>query len=219
MIWKLFDPKIIICYDLIVLSINKKQTEERAKVTVWGTNCPWKPHYSHLAARLIGRKVSGRTIHFGGWWFGVVWTRWSFIFLKHQFCQGSVLLLILFLKSSWCLICEFRPPSSSDDLCLLFCLFLLLLCMTCIGGVLRDDQLWWAARPVCPASDRLHPQHTPVRRIRRLPGTEANRFYLGIFVQHRGFESRHPANFVHQVKKPRTEKPPWPWDKKSLKNS
>ena len=52
-----------------------------------------------LAARMIWRNVFGRTSILGGWWFGVVWTRWSFIFLKHPFCQASVLLFIFLIKN------------------------------------------------------------------------------------------------------------------------
>ena len=50
------------------------------------------------------------------------------------FLQIILLQFILFFKSPLCYICSvawngmnfFRPPNSSDDLCLLFCLFLLL---------------------------------------------------------------------------------------------
>ena len=63
---------------------------------------------SHWAARMIWRNVFGKTSILGGWWLGVVGTRWSSIFLKHPFCQASVLLRIsiLFFKSSWCKICS-----------------------------------------------------------------------------------------------------------------
>ena len=36
-----------------------------------------------------------------GWWFSVVWTRWSSVFPKHPFRQIAVILFILFFKSSW----------------------------------------------------------------------------------------------------------------------
>ena len=56
----------------------------------------------------------------------IAWTR--------PFLQIILLQFILFFKSPLCYICSvawngmnfFRPPNSSDDLCLLFCLFLLL---------------------------------------------------------------------------------------------
>ena len=57
-------------------------------------------HTSFLAARMIRRKVFGRTSILGGWWFDVVWTGRSSIFLKHPFRQASVLLFIHFFKSS-----------------------------------------------------------------------------------------------------------------------
>ena len=55
---------------------------------------------SHLAARMIWWKVFERTSILGGWWFGVVWTTWSSIFLKHPLCQVPVLLSILFSNLS-----------------------------------------------------------------------------------------------------------------------
>ena len=73
-------------------------------------------------------------------WRVVVWRagvkhRWSSVYLKHPFCQAFVLLFIPFFKSSWCYIYIVRSwnwiirrANSSDDLCFLFCLFLLLLC-------------------------------------------------------------------------------------------
>ena len=41
-----------------------------------------------------------RTSIVGGWWFGVVWTGWSSVYLKRPFCQVSILLFIIFFKSS-----------------------------------------------------------------------------------------------------------------------
>ena len=51
---------------------------------------------SHLAARMIYRIVFARTSIVGGWWFGV--NQMIIHFLKHAFCQVSVLLFILFFK-------------------------------------------------------------------------------------------------------------------------
>ena len=39
---------------------------------------------------MIWKLVFGWTSFLGGWWLGVVWTRWSSVFLKHPFCQVSV---------------------------------------------------------------------------------------------------------------------------------
>ena len=62
--------------------------------------------------------------------FGMVWAGWSSIFPKHPFRQVSIILLILFFKSSWWKIASAArkwinsvPPNSSDGLCLLFCLY------------------------------------------------------------------------------------------------
>ena len=75
---------------------------------------------------------TGKLLEEHSFWEGVR-TRWSSIFLKHPFCQVSVLLFILFFKFILVLnlhcgmeLIEFRPPNSSDDLCLLFYLFQLL---------------------------------------------------------------------------------------------
>ena len=57
---------------------------------------------SHFAARMIWRQIFKRTSILGGWWFGVMWTGWSLIFLKHPFRQVFVLPFFLFFKSSWC---------------------------------------------------------------------------------------------------------------------
>ena len=53
----------------------------------------------HLAARMIWRFFFGWTSILGGWWFGV--NQMIIRFLKHPFCQASVLLLGLFFISSW----------------------------------------------------------------------------------------------------------------------
>ena len=79
---------------------------------------------SQLSARTIWRKEHPFWEGGGLEW---VWTIWSSIFMKNPCCQASVLLLIHNFKSSWCCM-DFRCPNSSDDLCLLFCLFLLLCC-------------------------------------------------------------------------------------------
>ena len=65
----------------------------------------------------------GRRSILGGWWFGVVWTGWSSVRSScHPFLQ-----IILVLNLSWDMEWkQFSPPISSDDLCLLFCLILLL---------------------------------------------------------------------------------------------
>ena len=57
-----------------------------------------------LATRMIWRIVFKRTSILGGWWFGVMCTRWSSTFPKHPFCQMSVLLIVHFFKSSCCQI-------------------------------------------------------------------------------------------------------------------
>ena len=104
---------------------NRRKRRQRSSLLFGGRILECRT--SHLAARMIWRKVFGRTTILGGWWFGVVWTRWSSIFLKHPFLQVPVILVILFFKSSWCGMewNSFFPSNSSDDLCLLFCLLLL----------------------------------------------------------------------------------------------
>ena len=105
-------------------------TEGKAKAAGWGTylNAAQLHNYYHLSPRLIWRKVVGRIL--GGWWFGVVWGGWSSISFKASIPPSSYFLFILFFKSSWCKIAsvarnknQFCLPSSSDDLCLLFCLY------------------------------------------------------------------------------------------------
>ena len=49
----------------------------------------WMSHFSHLEARVIWRKLHGRTSILEGWWFGVVSTGWSSIFPKHPFAKFS----------------------------------------------------------------------------------------------------------------------------------
>ena len=105
-------------------------TEGKAKAAGWGTylNAAQLHNYYHLSPRLIWRKVVGRIL--GGWWFGMVWGGWSSISFKASIPPSSYFLFILFFKSSWCKIAsvarnknQFCLPSSSDDLCLLFCLY------------------------------------------------------------------------------------------------
>ena len=86
---------------------------------------------------MIWRKVFGRLSNLGGRLFGVAWTRWSSIFLKHPFCQAFILLIILSFKPSWTSWCgkEFRSPNSRADFCLLLCQFLLLLWTSYLGHV------------------------------------------------------------------------------------
>ena len=67
------------------------------------------------------------------------------------FLQIILLQFILFFKSPLCYICSvawngmnfFRPPNSSDDLCLLFCLFLLLWCNSLIQLVFLKYPAGW----------------------------------------------------------------------------
>ena len=54
---------------------------------------------------------------------GMVSSSWSFTFSKRPFCQVALLLLIIFFKSWGKELNQFRPPSSSNGLCLLFCLY------------------------------------------------------------------------------------------------
>ena len=78
------------------------------------------------------KTVFGRTSILGGLCFAVVLTRWSSILLKNPFCHSSIHpflqnILVLTLYSivrhgtEW-----IASPNSSENLCLLFCLFLLL---------------------------------------------------------------------------------------------
>ena len=87
---------------------------------------------SHLAARMIGINFFERISILGGRWFGV--NQMIIHFPKHPYRQVSVLLFILFFKSSWC----FKASAAwhwinsisritSNDLCLPFCLILILM--------------------------------------------------------------------------------------------
>ena len=85
---------------------------------------------SRLAARKILRKVFRKIIHFGR---AVVWfgENQMIIHFSEAFILPSVrssiypFLQIILVLNLWCGM-EFCPPNSSYDLCLLFCLFLLL---------------------------------------------------------------------------------------------
>ena len=76
-------------------------------------------------------KVFGKTSILRGLWFDMVWTGWSSIFSKHPFQKVALILFILFFKiileenNSKCSkeLNQFCPPNSSNDLCLLFCLY------------------------------------------------------------------------------------------------
>ena len=92
------------------------------------------------------KKSFQKNIYFGRVVHGLVW--WEPeghpIFWSVHSNQASVLLFILFFKSSWCgmELNEFRPPNSSDDLCLLFCLFLLLRFLVTVSWLLRHFVLF-----------------------------------------------------------------------------
>ena len=85
---------------------------------------------SHIADDL--KKSFWKNIQFGRVVFGVVWTGWSSIFSKVSIPQSiissiqSFLQIILALNASvaWNYN-QFRPPTSSNDLCLPFCLILI----------------------------------------------------------------------------------------------
>ena len=83
-----------------------------------------------LAARMIWRKVFVKTSGLGALW--LVWcVNWKIIhFLKHPFRQVSIFLFIhpflqiIRMQNSYRgkELHKFRPPNSSYDLCLLFCI-------------------------------------------------------------------------------------------------
>ena len=56
------------------------KAEEKAKVVACWLGDVLECRSNHLAARIIWPKVFGRTSILLGWWFGMVWTRWSSIF-------------------------------------------------------------------------------------------------------------------------------------------
>ena len=105
----------------------KNQTEEKAKVVaaVWGTNV-LECRTSHLAARMIRRKVFGRTSIFWRLMVGCA-ENWKIIYFSEASIPPSVHFAIhLFLQIILALnlqcgmeLNEFHPPISSDDLCLL----------------------------------------------------------------------------------------------------
>ena len=81
---------------------------------------------SHLASRMIWRTVFGRTSILVGGGLAYGMNRRSSIFSRHPLRQADVILLIFFFKSSWYKIScskDFRPPISSNDLCLLFWIY------------------------------------------------------------------------------------------------
>ena len=91
--------------------IGEESTYWRRNEKVWNKSVPfyhrkrsrdkrrqrWSPFT--VAARMIWRKVLERKSIFGGWGFGLVRTRRSSIFSEASIL--SVLLFIIFLKSSW----------------------------------------------------------------------------------------------------------------------
>ena len=78
---------------------NRQKRRQRSSLLFRGRN--WRPH-EPFSRKNDFKKTLRKTSILGGWWFGVVWTRWSPIFLKHPLCQATVLQFILFFKSSWC---------------------------------------------------------------------------------------------------------------------
>ena len=86
-----------LCCVLIEEGLRQKR-KQRSLLLVRGRT--WMLH-NHLAARMIGTKVFGRTFNLVGWWFSMVWTGWSSIFPKYPFHQVAVFLFILFFKSYW----------------------------------------------------------------------------------------------------------------------
>ena len=79
---------------------------------------------NHLAARMIWKKVFGRTSILVGRWFGMVRTRWSSIFLKHPLREVAIILFILFFKYLvWQGTESIPSPDNSDNLFLRFCLY------------------------------------------------------------------------------------------------
>ena len=101
-----------------------KKRRQRSSLLVWG--CTLECCTDNLAASVIWRQVFWRTSIFAGCWFGVVWTGYP----DHPFFKASILLFLLFIKPYWCKIASAArnwinsaSPSSSDDLCLLFCIY------------------------------------------------------------------------------------------------
>ena len=83
------DKKLIILYVFTVentvrMWIKVKMYKATFYEEVLGRRCclgdVLERHNNHLAARMICTKVFGRTSILTGWWFGMVWTRWSNLF-------------------------------------------------------------------------------------------------------------------------------------------
>ena len=146
-------------------------------------------HTNNLAARIIWIKVFR---------FGIVWTGWSSIFSKHPLHQVPVILVILFFKSSrpkYCSYCgmelnQFRPPSSSDDLCLLFWLILFLwleggvnlVVAVCWGSRLSQWAWWSADRLGWSSSARTSRGNTDTHpKTRTLPRNFFITFFYNLF--------------------------------------
>ena len=131
------------------------------------------------------------------WWFGIVWTGWSSILSKHPFCHVTVILFIFYFKSSWwknslCIkeLNQFRPPSSSDDLCLLFWLILFLwleggvnlVVAVCWGSRLSQWAWWSADRPGWSSSARTSRGNTDTHpKTRTLPRNFFITFFYNLF--------------------------------------
>ena len=98
---------------LLPSTANTRRVRQKAKVfaAVWGRCTLYSVqdvlecclHYTHhISARSILKKSFGRTSIVGGWWFGLVRTRRSSIFLKHLSRQVYIRIFIHFFKSRCC---------------------------------------------------------------------------------------------------------------------
>ena len=115
--------KVVFVLVLNGLSPAKKKDKYRRSLLMVG-RLTWMPHCNHLAEWMIWTKSSILV----GWWFGIVCTRCTSIYSMHPFRQVAFILFILVFKiipvensQRDNELNQFRPPNSSNDLCLLFC--------------------------------------------------------------------------------------------------
>ena len=122
-LWRLGSGKLshtCLCWGTTVEEGLRQKRRPRSSLLFGG-----RTYKYHLAARMIWRKVFGRTSILIGWWFGMMWRGMIIHFLQSIHSIHPLLQIILDGGKSvvrhgieWIL-----HPNSSDDLCLLFCVY------------------------------------------------------------------------------------------------
>ena len=139
---------------------------------------------------MICWKVFGKSSILRGWWFGKVRSRWSSFFLKHPFCPVSVLYSFFSsnhpgAKSVVRHGIEGVTFQSSDDLCLLFCLFLLL------WQIPREGDKLLKSKCVAQLSTKIYIYGKPTFHSKLVPvpdisffAVNKNPFFISLFPHH-----------------------------------